>query len=198
MKKEATFKNILAFIEKYCKNYGSSPTATEIANKVGVSVATATRYLKEMAEEGLISYDSSRKIVPGDGNRKKGLRSIPVVGAVTCGPLTFAETDIDEYVDLPESALKNGEYFLLRAKGFSMVNAGITDGDLVLIRRQNYADSGQIVVALVDDDTTLKRLRIDSQNNRIILHPENDEMEDIVVDSCIIQGVAERVIRNLI
>ena len=74
---------------------------------------------------------------------------------------------------------------------------GIEDGDLVLIRQQNYAERGQIVVALVEDDATLKRYYPDPENNRVRLHPENSRMEDIYVDSCQIQGVAVKVLKDL-
>ena len=107
----------------------------------------------------------------------------------------FAEENIEEYVCLPESLFGRGEFFLLRARGDSMIGAGIEDGDLVLIRQQNTAEYNQIVVALVDDEATLKRFR--PNEDHICLHPENNRYEDIIVDSCLIQGVAVKVIKDL-
>ena len=98
---------------------------------------------------------------------------------------------------LPISLFSSGDFYLLRASGDSMIKVGICDGDLVLVRRQNHADDGQIVVALMEDEATLKRYYREPQNRRIRLHPENDSMEDIYVDNCAIQGVAVKVIKNL-
>lgn len=78
-----------------------------------------------------------------------------------------------------------------------MIEAGIEDGDLVVIRKQSYANDGDIIVALVEEEATLKRLYRDEENGRIILHPENKDMSDIVVDNCIIQGIAVKVIKDL-
>ena len=96
---------------------------------------------------------------------------------------------------LPESLFGRGEFFLLRARGDSMIGAGIEDGDLVLIRQQSTAEYNQIVVALVDDEATLKRFR--PKEDHICLHPENNRYEDIIVDRCLIQGVAVKVIKDL-
>ena len=98
---------------------------------------------------------------------------------------------------LPVSLFGSGDYFILNASGNSMVNAGIEDGDMVLIKRQDYANPGDIVVALIEDEATLKRFYRDDENRRVILHPENDYMEDIYVKQCIIQGVAVFVFKKL-
>ncbi len=89
------------------------------------------------------------------------------------------------------------QFFILRANGDSMIDADIYDGDLVLIRQQNYADEGQIVVALMEDEATLKRYYPEPENHRVRLHPENELLDDIYVDDCIIQGVAVKVIKDL-
>ena len=123
---------------------------------------------------------------------KMNLETVPVavVGSVSCGPLTFAEENIEEYIKLPKSLLGAGKFFILHASGQSMIGAGIEDGDLVVIRQQETAEPGQIVVALVEDEVTLKRFFPDPQNGCIRLHPENKRMKDIIVDNCQIQGVA--------
>ena len=98
-------------------------------------------------------------------------------------------------MQLPVSLFGKGEFYVLRAKGDSMIDAGIDDRDLVVVRQQNTADYNQIVVALIEDEATLKRYRPEA--DRVILHAENPEFEDIIVDSCAIQGVAVKVIKDL-
>ena len=119
-----------------------------------------------------------------------------VLGNIACGLPNVAEENIEEYVSLPESLFGRGEFYILRARGESMIEAGIEDGDLVVIRKQSYANDGDIIVALVEEEATLKRMYRE-ENGRIILHPENKEMSDIIVDNCIIQGIAVKVIKDL-
>ena len=192
-------KGLLAEIEKYVCNFtdsnGISPTMQEIANAVGVSKATVHRYITQLCEDGVIDYSGVRSIT--STKAKVHVVRVPVLGRIACGIPKFAEENIEEYVKLPVALFGNGDFFLLRAYGDSMVEVGIEDGDLVLIRQQNYADRGQIVVALVEDDATLKRYYPEPENNRVRLHPENSRMEDIYVDSCQIQGVAVKVLKDL-
>ena len=192
-------KGLLAEIEKYVCNFtdsnGISPTMQEIADAVGVSKATVHRYITQLCEDGVIDYSGVRSIT--STKAKVQVVRVPVLGRIACGIPKFAEENIEEYVKLPVALFGNGDYFLLRAYGDSMVEVGIEDGDLVLIRQQNYADRGQIIVALVEDDATLKRYYPEPENNRVRLHPENSRMEDIYVDSCQIQGVAVKVLKDL-
>ncbi|MCD8105689.1 MAG: transcriptional repressor LexA [Lachnospiraceae bacterium] len=123
---------------------------------------------------------------------------VPVLGAVSCGIPKYAEENIEEYVRLPVALFGRGQFFILRASGDSMIGVGINDGDLVLIRQQDSACEGQIVIALMDDEATLKRYYPEPEKDRIRLHPENEKLEDIFVKDCIIQGVAVRVIKDLI
>ena len=150
-----------------------------------------------MDERGLISYDGKRisnaRIEKLSSN--SGVIRAAVVGSIACGIPNLAEENIEEYVSLPRSMFGNGEFFILRANGESMIDAGIETGDLVVIRKQSCAEDGQIVVALVEDETTLKRLY--RENGKVRLHPENRDMDDIIVDDCIIQGVAVKVIKDL-
>ena len=192
-------KVLLTEIEKYVCNFtdrnGISPTMQEIANAVGVSKATVHRYITQLCEDGVIDYSGVRSIT--STKAKVQVVRVPVLGRIACGIPKFAEENIEEYVKLPVALFGHGDFFLLRAYGDSMVEVGIEDGDLVLIRQQNYADRGQIVVALVEDDATLKRYYPEPENNRVRLHPENSRMEDIYVDSCQIQGVAVKVLKDL-
>lgn len=108
---------------------------------------------------------------------------------------TIMDNSIEEYIKLPVALFGRGNFFVLRASGESMINAGIDDGDLVVVRQQNTADYNQIVVALVDDEATLKRFC--PADDHIVLHAENPTFDDIIVDHCIIQGVAVKVIKDL-
>ena len=192
-------KVLLAEIEKFVCDYTDSnsisPTMQEIADAVGVSKATVFRYITQLQEDGVIDYSGVRSIT-STKTRPQAVR-VPVLGRIACGIPKFAEENIEEYVRLPVALFGKGDFFLLRAYGDSMEEVGIEDGDLVLIRQQDYADRGQIVVALVEDDATLKRYYPEPENHRIRLHPENSHMDDIYVESCQIQGVAVKVLKDL-
>lgn len=123
--------------------------------------------------------------------------SVAILGDVPCGSLTEEYEHCEGYVRLPASLVGRGEFFLLKAYGESMIDAGISDGDLVLVRRQSDAADGDIVVALVDGAVTLKRMYRDARRRHIVLHPENSTMSDIIAEYCEIQGVAVKVIKDL-
>ena len=162
-----------------------SPSMAQIAENVGIARSTAYKYLIEMDHRGMISYDGKKirtEII--DHSNPKMIRAA-VLGNIACGLPNVAEENIEEYVSLPESLFGRGEFYILRARGESMIEAGIEDGDLVVIRKQSYANDGDIIVALVEEEATLKRMYRE-ENGRIILHPENKEMSDIIVDNCII------------
>lgn len=189
---------IIEFAEQYYLENNSSPSVRIIADRFGIGVSTAYRYLLEMDERGLITYDGKR--ISNDRieklNSNSGVIRAAVVGSIACGIPNLAEENIEEYVSLPRSMFGDGEFFILRANGESMIDAGIETGDLVVIRKQTCAEDGQIVVALVEDEATLKRLY--REKGKVRLHPENRAMDDIIVDDCIIQGVAVKVIKDLL
>ncbi len=190
-------KEICQYVEKYFLQNAISPSTTKIAEEVGVSRGTAYKYLIAMNEKGMIEYDGRN--IQTDVTRKLNTESsqTAIVGSISCGSLQYEEEDIEEYISLPTAIFGKGDFYILHASGDSMIEAGIDDGDLVVVRKQNYADEGDIVVALVDNQNTLKTFYRDKQNRKIILHPENESMEDIVVDSCYIQGIACHVIKAL-
>lgn len=126
-----------------------------------------------------------------------GLNRVPILGNISCGMPDFSEENFEKYIPLPVALFGEGDFFLLRAKGYSMIEAGIDPRDLVVVRKQKTANEGDIVVALVGNETTLKRYYLDRERKCIRLHPENEEMEDIFVKECMIQGVAEHVIKAL-
>lgn len=195
---EELMNRIIEFAEQYYLENSSSPSVRAIADEFGIGVSTAYRYLLEMDERGLITYDGKR--ISNDRieklNSNSGVIRAAVVGSIACGIPNLAEENVEEYVSLPKSMFGDGEFFILRANGESMIDAGIETGDLVVIRKQACAEDGQIVVALVEDEATLKRLYRDK--GKVRLHPENRAMDDIIVDDCIIQGVAVKVIKDLL
>ena len=195
-KKEA----ILRFIDEYYETYGRSPAIREIETATGISKSTVGRYLLEMGSEDAIRYEGSIRKAETARTRKhsEGFVSVGLIGNIACGEPNFAEENVEEYFRLPASLVGSGEFFFLRAFGESMIEAGINEGDLVLVRKQETARPGQIVVALVGDETTLKRFYPQPEQRRIRLHPENRAMEDIYVENCSIQGVAVKVLKDLI
>jgi repressor LexA len=197
---EQLLQNIKCYAEDYYFQYGTSPSIRDIASRFNVGKSTVQRYIERLKNSGQIEYDGQTGIRTDIMNKANfDTSTVGLVGSVSCGPLNFAEENITEYFKLPTSLVGKGEFFMLKASGNSMINAGIDDGDLVLIRKQNTAEIGQIVVALVGDDTTLKRFYKDEKNKRFILHPENDELDDIIVEGdLIIQGVAIKVLKDLI
>lgn len=198
-KNVALFKEIESYINRYKeKQAGASPSVREIAEGIGVNYSTVSRYLKQMREDGVLAYAGHRNIITRESDRTRSETiKVAVLGTVACGIPKLAEENVEEYVRLPISLFGNGDFYLLRASGDSMINAGIDDGDLVLVRQQNYAEASQIVVALMEDEATLKRYYPEPEKKRVRLHPENDQMEDIYVDNCLIQGVAIKVIKDL-
>lgn len=192
------YPKIAEFIDEYRDQYNLAPSVQEVANYLGVSKATASRYLCRMREEGTVTCNGYRSISTLESKENpRPTVKVAVLGQVSCGIPKFAEENIEEYVRLPVALFGRGDFFILRANGDSMIDAGIDDNDLVIVRQQNYADPGQIVVALVENEATLKRYYPEPRNKRIRLHPENKNLEDIYVDNCLIQGVAVKVIKDL-
>lgn len=196
-KSKSRMNEIKKFIENYYMKEYRSPSITEIAKAVNIARSTAHAYLVDMNEKGMLSYNGKDIRTELIEKIKPNVTRAAILGSISCGVPNFAEENIEEYVSLPESMFGKGEFFILKAKGESMIDVGIEEGDLVVIKAQNYAEEGQIVVALVEDEATLKRFYKDKKTNRVRLHPENSKMEDIIVDNCIIQGVAVKVIKDL-
>jgi len=197
-KNQESIRAIESFINRFIDENGVSPTMMEIAENTGISKSNVSRYVAYMRENHILDFDHThRSIVTRTAKMaRQPMLRVPVLGAVSCGVPKLAEENIEDYVQLPASLFGTGEFYLLRANGESMIEAGIGDRDLVLIHRQPTADEGQIVVALIDEDeATLKRFY--PEGDRVRLHPENSAMEDILVENCIIQGVAVMVFKDL-
>lgn len=196
-KNERWMKAICNYIEEYQFEYHRTPTMDLIASAVGTVKSNVFKYLSEMEQLGMIQRKGREITVSSRIPSRSKMVRVPVLGNVSCGAPEYAEENYEEYVPLPVALFGEGEFFILRARGTSMINAGIEPGDLVVVRKQQSADEGAIVVALVDNETTLKRFYIDKEQKCVRLHPENKTMKDILVKSCYVQGVAQHVIKAL-
>jgi len=185
------------FAEDYYLTEGHSPSTTEIGEAVGIARGTAYKYLVAMDEQGMISYDGSEILTEKIERITATRDAVVYTGSVPCGSPETVEAMIEDYVSLPVSIFGSDEMYILRTRGDSMIEVGIEEGDYVAIKKQTTADIGDIVVALHDNENTLKTLRYDQKRRKYILHPENTDMEDIEVDDLTIQGVAKFVIKAL-
>lgn len=188
---------ILAFIRGHCERNGYPPTVREIGSAVGLaSPSTVHAHLSKLESAGHIRRDPTKPramlvSIPGQGASEPAARGLPVLGSVAAGVPRLAEEDVEEWVEAPFDAAD----FLLRVTGDSMVGAGILDGDLVAVRRQSVAEEGEIVVAMIEDEATVKRLRMGS--GRAELHAENPAYEPIVSDATVVIGRVVGVLRAM-
>lgn len=203
-KKPELFEKIMRFIYAYEESHQGGPSQREIASAVGITNSSACTYLNDLVRQGRIFFDSRRH--PVSAERYAALQDMtvtpygagaPLLGSIACGGPKDAEEQFEEIVSLPKSIFGDGPLFLLRADGESMIEAGIDDGDLVVIRQQQTARTGQIVAALVDGQTTLKGFFPEPDRRRIRLQPANASMNPIYVRDLEIQGVAVFVIKEL-
>ena len=193
---------VLNFINEYNAEYGYSPTVREICTKLDIkSTASAYYYMEKLNEEGLLSKSPNKNRAVNF--RKNASVNIPLIGTVTAGQPIFAYENYEDYYSFPAGSFRGNDLFMLNVVGTSMINAGIRDGDLVLIRRQSTAENGQIVACLVDgQDATLKRFRC--QKGMVILQPENPyyepkiiPLQDFEQGLARIVGVAVKLVREL-
>ncbi len=192
---------ILAYIEQEIRTRGYAPSVREIGEAVGLkSTSTVHGHLTRMEKKGLLRRDAmkpraiglSTAFSPFDENAS--LREIPVVGRVAAGTPILAEENIEETMTLPEEMVGSGELFILRVRGESMIQAGIMNDDYIVVHRQMNANNGEIVVAMIDDEATVKRFY--KENGHIRLQPENDAMEPIIVPEVMILGKVVSLIRK--
>lgn len=168
---------VMDYIRKFTEENGYTPSVREIAQECGIkSTATVHSYLERLQTRGFVSKANNKKRSMSIG-KNSGI-SVPLVGTVTAGQPVFAYENYEDYYTFPATDFKGEELFMLRVKGSSMIKAGIFDGDKIVVRRQPTAENGEIVVALIDDSATVKRFY--RRNGEIILHPENDELSDMV------------------
>ena len=190
-------QKILDFIKAEIEDKGYPPSVREICAAVGLrSTSTVHAHLNHLEEQGLIRRDSTkpRALEVLDGSHARG-RSVPLVGRVTAGQPILAVENIEDYLMLPQSMLGKDELFCLRVQGESMIDIGILDGDIVVLRQQDTAENGEIVVAMTpDDEATLKRIFY--EDGRVRLQPENSTMQPIYAPTVTILGKLVALIRQ--
>ena len=195
---------ILDYLRTFVDEHGYPPTVREIGEAVGLrSPSTVHAHLAQLERAGLLRRDPTkpRAIELSDRRVPAEVHMLPLVGEIAAGGPLLADQNVEEYMAIPESLSRGGEEFLLRVKGDSMVNAGILDGDVVVVERRQDASNGDIVVALAGDqewadEATVKRFF--RENGRIRLQPENDTLEPIYADHVQILGRVIGVFRQVI
>jgi repressor LexA len=196
-------KQILNFISRQIEERGYPPSVREIGHAVGLrSSSTVHGYLSSLEDKGYIRRDAAKpraiEVVMGADRMPppgRDVLSVPLVGQVTAGQPILAVENIADYFPLPRSLAGEGDAFLLRVSGNSMVGAGILDGDYVLVRKQSTAENGEIVVALIDDEATVKRFYLDATHVR--LEPENPAFSPIITDRAILLGKVIGLVRKI-
>lgn len=192
---------IMDYINEFYDRHRTSPTVRDICAGTGIPITTVHRYLGVMRENGELDYNGRKSIGTTRMKKEREHYSIPVLGRVACGPGDYEEENVLEYIRMPETLTGKGEFFALIAKGQSMVDAGISEGDYVVVRKQSDAKPGNLVVALYDGGlNNLKKLCYDAEMGRYYLYSCNADQETyapIYVDELQIQGVAVCVTHRL-
>lgn len=192
------------FITRYQADQGKSPTYRQIMHHCKFSnIGTVYRYIKVLKDRGMIEKDERGSVAIDDNLLKGETVTIPLVGAVACGAPITAIENIEGNFSLPTDFFGKGERFMLRAQGSSMIDKGIFDGDILFVKKQESADAGQVVIALIDDDATAKIFL--PRKDKIILRAANESTDkngnrlypDIVVKECRILGVVDNVLHKL-
>lgn len=199
-----TQDRILAYIQSEIRERGYAPSVREIGEAVGLrSTSTVHGHLMRLEKKGLLRRDAmkpramglSPELSASEEEAFDDVRRLPVVGRVAAGQPILAEENIEEEMPVPAGLTGTGEHFILRVRGDSMVEAGILDGDYIVVRSQPDAQNGEIVVALVEDSATVKRFY--KENGYFRLQPENSTMEPIVVESVSILGKVVSLLRRM-
>ncbi len=190
-------KEVYEFIKKQIEKEGYPPSVREICAAVGLSSpSTVHRYINSLEDKGFIVKRGSKKraiSLPKQENDVE-VMSVPVVGSVAAGQPILAEENIEEYFPLPANYAKGREIFMLKVRGESMINAGILDGDFVVVESCSVASNGQIVVALIDDSATVKTFY--KEEDHIRLQPENDALLPIITKDAKIIGKVSGIFRK--
>ena len=202
------------FICSFTATHGYPPSVREIGAAIGLSSpSTVHSHLHKLEKAGYIRRDPNKPRtieITGPGSEElqqnaslaevsqdvdNGTVTLPVVGRVAAGTPILAEQNVEEVMTLPTSLIGDSSSFILRVRGESMINAGIFDGDYIVVKEQHDAHNGEIVVALIDDSATVKTFY--REKNRIRLQPENDTMEPIYADNPTILGRVTGLLRSL-
>ena len=194
-------REILEYNKQEILNKGYPPAVREICEAVDLkSTSSVHSHLETLEKNGYIRRDPTKpraiEIIDDNFNlTRREVVNVPLIGRVAAGQPLLAVENIETYFPIPAEFMPNAEAFMLKVKGESMINAGIFDGDQILVERQSTAQNGDMVVALVDDSATVKTFYKEDGHYR--LQPENDTMEPIIVDECLILGKVFGVMRFL-
>ena len=194
-------QEILDYIKDEILKRGYPPTVREICETVNLkSTSSVHSHLETLEKNGYIRRDPTkpRAIEICDDNFqmvRTEMVSLPVIGNVAAGQPILAEENVQDYFPVPADVVPKGESFILNVRGESMINAGIFDGDYIIVKEQHEAHNGEIVVALIDDSATVKTFY--REKDRIRLQPENDSMEPIYADNPVILGRVCALIRSM-
>ena len=193
---EVKVTEVYNYVKNYLEQNSFPPSVREICAEVGIkSTATAYAYLEKLQKQGLITKTPDKKRAFSLTQKTNTFESIPLVGVVTAGTPILAVENFENYYPLPpEFSNSENDLFMLRVQGDSMIEAGIYDGDKIIVKRQNTADNGDIVVALIEDSSTVKRFF--KRDNKIVLHPENQALSDIVLDDVVLLGIVQGLYRK--
>ena len=185
-------EEVYSFFLFFFSENGYAPSVREVCKACEIkSTATAFIYINELAKRGLIDKtDGKNRAV----SIKQSVVNVPLIGTVAAGQPIFATQNYDGYFAIPSNFFAGEDLFMLNVHGDSMIKIGMLDGDKIIVRKQQTAENGDIVVALVDDSATVKRYF--KRDGKIILHPENDEMEDFTFDNVAILGKVIGLLRN--
>ena len=184
---------VFTFIQKFISENGYAPCVREVCKACNIkSTATVFNIINRLKDKGLLEKsDVKRRAIA----LKSKSTSVPILGTVAAGQPIFAAESYEGYVSLPDNFFSGEDLFMLNVQGSSMIKIGMFDGDKVVVRKQETADNGDIVVALVDDGATVKRFF--KRDGKIILHPENDDMADFIFDNVSIIGKVVGLVRNI-
>lgn len=195
-------QEILAFVTRFIESRGYPPSVREIGQAMGLtSSSTVHSHLEALARKGYLRRDPSKPralelLRGGSGAGRQYLSvALPLVGRVAAGTPILADQNVEDYVQVPSGWTDGVEAFVLRVRGDSMIEAGIFDGDLLVVRRQQTARNGDIVVARLGDEATVKQFF--SERGRIRLQPANAAMEPTYADEVVVEGRAVAVLRRL-
>lgn len=196
MKKiEIKINEVYNFLSDYIGQNGFPPSVREICSKLNIkSTATVYSYIEKLMERGLLEKSPSKNRAISLSKKAANFKSVPIIGTIAAGSPLFAVENLEGYCPIPDEFNPSGSEFALKVKGDSMINAGIYDKDIIIVKQQNYALNGDIVVALIDDSATVKRFY--KKNGKIVLHPENDAMQDMIFDEVVVLGIVKGLMRK--
>ena len=177
MIREEKLKTVMDYIKRFSEENGYTPSVREIGKECGIkSTATVHSYIERLQERGFLTKQENKKRSVSLG--RSSTVNIPLIGTVTAGQPIFAYENYEDYYTFPSSEFKGEDLFMLRVQGTSMIDAGILDGDKIIVHRQPTAEDGEVVVALINDSATVKRLF--RKDGMVVLHPENEALSDMI------------------